>query len=72
MDNTRRIVLPVGNPGDRFDVRSLKDGRIVLVPMEGATQPNRLSRSQCLQAIDESPLHLRMDWETLRAMTREP
>ena len=72
MDSTRRIVLPTGNPGDKFDVRSLEDGRIILVPVGEATQPNRLNRAQCLRAIKDSPLHLRMDWETLRAMTREP
>ena len=32
----------------------------------------RLTRAQCLRAIAAAPLHPKMDWATLRGLTREP
>ena len=32
----------------------------------------RLTRAQCLRAIASRPLCAKMDWKTLRGLTREP
>ncbi len=71
IDSERRIVLPTGNPGDKFDVRRLEDGSIVLMPVLFSAKQTRWTRSRCIQEIDQSPLLPRMDWETLRAVTRD-
>ncbi len=71
IDSDRRIVLPTGNPGDRFDVRRLEDGSIVLVPVLFSAKQTRWTRARCLREIDQSPLRPRMDWEALRVLTRD-
>lgn len=71
-DSKKRIVLPIGNPGDVFDIQRQGDGHFVLLRLARPEPKARLTRDECLQAIESSPLHLKMDWTALRELTREP
>jgi len=71
-DSKKRIVLPVARPGDVFDIQRQGDGQFVLLRLTRPESEARLTRAQCLRAIDVAPLHPKMDWETLRELTREP
>ena len=71
-DSKRRVVLPTARPGDVFDVQRQADGHFVLVRLERPEPKARMTRAQCLQAIEASPIQPKMDWETLRKLTREP
>ena len=71
-DSKKRIVLPTARPGDVFDVQRVGEGQFMLVRL-ACPEPNpRLTRAQCLHAIGAAPLHPKMDWETLKELTREP
>ncbi len=71
-DAKKRVVLPAAKPGDVFDIEDHGDGRFTLVRLAHPVEKPRLTRKQCLRAIADAPLHLNMDWETLRELTREP
>jgi len=71
-DSKKRIVLPAARPGDVFEVQDHGDGRFTLVRLVRPEPKARLTREQCLKAIAASPLHPKMDWATLRRLTREP
>lgn len=71
-DSKKRIVLSAASPGDVFDIQDLGDGRFTLVRLARPEPRARLTRTQCLQAIAAAPLHSKMDWATLRGLTREP
>jgi hypothetical protein len=71
-DSKKRIVLPTARPGDVFEVQDHGDGRFTLVRLVCPEPKARLTREQCLKAIAASPLHPKMDWATLRRLTREP
>ena len=71
-DSKKRIVLPVARPGDVFDIQRQGDGRFVLLRLTRPEPEARLTRAQCLRAMDAAPLQPKMDWATLRELTREP
>ncbi|MFZ4777340.1 MAG: hypothetical protein ACOYM3_18385 [Terrimicrobiaceae bacterium] len=71
-DSKKRIVLPVAKPGDVFDIQRQGEGRFVLLRLARPEPESRLTRAQCLRAIAASPLHPKMDWVSLRELTREP
>jgi hypothetical protein len=71
-DSKKRIVLPVARPGDVFDIQRQGEGQFVLLRLTRPEPEARLTRAQCLRAIDAAPLHPKMDWATLRELTREP
>jgi len=71
-DSKKRVVLPAANPGDVFDIQDHGDGRFTLVRLVRPVPGARLTRTQCLKAIAAAPLRPKMDWETLRRLTREP
>jgi hypothetical protein len=70
-DSKKRIVLPTASPGDVFDIHDHGDGRLTLVRLARPEPKARLSRTQCLKAIADAPLHPKMDWAELRRLTRE-
>ena len=72
MDSKRRIVLPVGKPGDVFDIHRQADGRMVLVRLERPETRNSMSQDACLAAMRDAPLRPAGSWEQLRQITREP
>jgi len=71
-DSKKRIVLPAASPGDVFDVQRFGEGQYVLVRLTRPEPKAQLTKAQCLRAIRSAPLHPKMDWETLRGVTREP
>jgi hypothetical protein len=71
-DSKKRIVLPTARPGDVFDVQRFGEDQFMLVRLVCPEPKARLTRTQCLQAIGAAPLHPKMDWETLKRLTREP
>lgn len=71
-DAKRRVVIPGARPGDVYDVQKQSDGRILLVRLERPEFRAGMSRSQCLHAMEEAPLRLRMGWDELKSLTREP
>ncbi len=71
-DAKRRVVLPAAKPGDVFDIQNQGEGRLLLVRLERPAPGPRMSRARCLAAIASTPLRVRMDWESLKAITREP
>ena len=72
VDSKKRIVLPAARPGDVFDIQHHGEGRFTLQRLERPEPKARLTRAQCLQAIAAAPLHPKMDWATLRGLTRKP
>jgi len=71
-DSKKRIVLPTASPGDVFDIQRFGDGQFMLVRLTRPELKTQLTQAQCLRAIRAAPLCPKMDWETLRGMTREP
>jgi hypothetical protein len=71
-DTKKRIVLPTAAPGDVFDIQRFGESRFVLVRLARPRPKTRLTRAQCLRAIANRPLRPKMDWDTLRGLTREP
>ena len=69
VDSQRRIVLPNAQPGDVFEIQQRSEDLYLLVRIE---QPVRLSRAECLAAMNEAPLSPSRPWEELRELTREP
>lgn len=72
VDSKKRIVLPNGNPGDVFEIQQQTEGRLLLVRLEKPVAAERMSRKDCLEAIQNAPLRPMMPWEQLRRLTREP
>ena len=71
-DAKRRVVLPAAKPGDVFDIQSQGEGRLLLVRLEPPKPGPGMSVDSCLEAIAATPLRLKMTWDSLKAMTREP
>ena len=72
VDTKKRIVLSSCRPGDVYDVQRQDEGRLLLVRLEQPKQPKRMSKKACLEAMRKAPLRLRMKWEQLRELRREP
>ncbi len=70
-DAKKRVLLSDIEPGEVFDVQRQGDGRYLLVRLERPEPENRITRAQCLAAMEQAPLHQRMQWEELRELTRE-
>ena len=71
-DSKKRIVLPTATPGDVFDIQRYGEGHFVLLRLTRPEPEARLNRAKCLQALAAAPLRPKMDWATLRGLTREP
>lgn len=72
VDDTKRIVLPDGRPGDVFDIHHQAEGRYVLVSLEKPEPSGSMSKQDVLNAMESAPLRPAMSWEALRDLTREP
>lgn len=71
-DSKRRVVLPAARPGDVFDIQRQGEGQFLLIRLVRPPLGTRMTRTQCLRAIDVTPLRSSMDWDALRRLTREP
>jgi hypothetical protein len=72
VDSKKRIVLPNGNPGDVFEIQQQAEGRLLLVRLERPEPAERMSRKDCMEAMQNAPLRPTIPWEQLRQLTREP
>ena len=71
-DEKRRVTLPDAAPGDLFDIRTPEKGDFLLVRLPSPASRPRMSRAECLDAMAEAPLDMRLSWEELRRRTRQP
>ena len=71
-DDKRRI--RPGNVGPREVVQVTRPDAEhgLLSRLQPPALPKRMTRAQVKQAIRENPLRMKMSWEELRALTREP
>jgi hypothetical protein len=72
VDSEKRVVLPDGKPGEVYEIQQQDAGRYLLVRLERPEPGRRLSRTDCLKAIEAAPLTQTLSWEQLRELTREP
>lgn len=70
-DAKKRVVIPTAHPGDIFDIQSQGDGRFLLIRL-GSPGRSRRSREECMAAIARNPIRLRLSWDEVRRLTREP
>jgi len=71
-DSKKRIVLPTARPGDVFDICRLDESRFMILRLERPEPADRPTREQAVKAISAAPLRMKMDWDALKKMTREP
>ncbi len=69
-DSKRRVILPIGKAGDRFDVEFASDGRIIFTRLEPVRRKvTYVRKNGLLLAATESPI----SWEeTRKAMDELP
>jgi hypothetical protein len=71
VDSKKRVVLPDGKPGDWMLVEESEAGTYTLKRVE-LPKTRRKSSSSVRKAVRTTPLNMKMDWEQLRKLTREP
>lgn len=71
VDSKKRITLPNSKPGDIYEIQHQADGRILLIRLEVPSQPRKMTREECLEAMQKNPLRPTVPWEALRKLTRE-
>jgi hypothetical protein len=69
-DQKRRIVLPGAKPGEVYAVREVAAGHLELSRMLPAPQKRR-RRAEVDKMLDTAALTPRMNWDTLKQLTRE-
>ncbi len=72
VDTKKRILLPGGRPGDVFDIQQQAEGRFLLIRLEKPERSKQMNKKACLAAMHKAPLRIKMKWEKLRELTREP
>ena len=70
-DEKRRVILADATPGDVFDVRRPENGDFLLVRLSSPVAKPRMTRAECVEAMEKSPLKMRLSWEELRQLTRD-
>lgn len=70
-DSKKRVVIPTAKPGDVFDIQTQAEGRYLLVRLQPPDIVPKKNREECLRAMAEYPLALRLSWDQLRQLTRE-
>ncbi len=69
-DQKRRVVLPNVEPGEVFEVRESAPGHLELTKLVPAPRES-LAPAEVRRRMTESGLRPRMNWESLRSVTRE-
>lgn len=72
IDTKRRLVLPGAKPGECHAVREAGPGHYELAKVIPAPKKNKLKPSEIDALLASAALTPRMNWEQLRALTREP
>jgi hypothetical protein len=71
-DSKRRVVMPGARAGDVFACEEEGNGHFLLVRLNKPAPPRKKTRAQVLAAVKGSRMKPMMNWDELRAMTREP
>ena len=71
-DSRKRVVIPGAVPGDVYDIQPEGDARYVLVRLYRPDPVPKKSVEECLEAMSQMPLRMKLSWEELRRLTREP
>ncbi|MGL4401031.1 MAG: hypothetical protein ACRCXD_14270 [Luteolibacter sp.] len=72
IDTKRRLVLPGATPGECYAVREAGPGLYELAKVIPAAKKPKPKRAQIESLLTSAALTPKMNWETLRAITREP
>jgi hypothetical protein len=70
-DAKKRVVIPDAAPGDVFTCERTEKG-VLLRRIYRQTPHKKLTKTQALKAIRSLKYQPAMNWEELRAFTREP
>jgi hypothetical protein len=70
-DAKRRVVVPGVKPGDVFACEQQDENRFVLVKLTLPPPARKKNRGEILRAIKQSKMSPAMNWEKLRALTRD-
>ena len=71
-DAKRRIRLGDIGPKEVFQVTRPDADHWLLARLQPAAPPKKMTRAEVERAIRANPLTMKMTWEELRALTREP
>ena len=71
-DDKQRVRLRDIGPQEVFQVTRPGPEHWLLARLPPASPPKRMTRAAVKRAMREHPLQMKMSWEELRAMTREP
>ena len=71
-DEKQRVRLGDIGPQEVFQVTRPDADHWLLARLHPPAPPRRMTRAEVKQALREHPLRMKMTWEELRAMTREP
>jgi hypothetical protein len=72
IDTKRRLVLPGAKPGECYAVREAGPGHYELAKVIPAPKKTKPKRAEIDALLASAALTPRMNWEQLRALTREP
>jgi len=72
IDTKRRLVLPGAKPGECYAVREAGPGHYELAKVIPAPKKTKPKPSEIDALLASAALTPRMNWEQLRALTREP
>ncbi|MDX2109309.1 MAG: hypothetical protein SFY80_03610 [Verrucomicrobiota bacterium] len=71
VDSKKRLVISEAQPGDIYDIQYNKEGQFTLQLLELPKPVLQLTSEQCQQDIAAAPLKPKMNWTTLKQLTRE-
>jgi len=71
-DEKQRVRLGDIGPEEVFQVTRPDPDHWLLTRLHSPAALKRMTRSEVKRALHEHPLRMKMTWEELRAMTREP
>jgi hypothetical protein len=72
IDMKRRLVLPGAAPGECYSVKEAGPGRYELVKVVPAPNKSKPKPAEVDALLASAALTPKMDWQQLRALTREP
>ncbi len=72
IDTKRRLVLPGANPGECYAVRQASPGHYELAKVIPAPKKPKPKQAEIDTLLTTAALTPRMNWEQLKALTREP
>lgn len=71
LDQKRRLVLPESQSGEVYHIDKQQDGKYSIVRLMKPTKSKVKSQAVVRKLLKAKPLTPKMDWDTLKAQTRE-